>query len=210
MVSPALTRVAIYGRVSIDDIAQDLESELMQLRAWCAYNHCVVVDEYVDRESAGKKAYRQTERARLFADAARQKCDMVLVFSLDDFSWKGVGPTIVDIQRLARCGVAFHSYAEDHLCTDNEAVSGVLIRVIDSLARLERQKISKGTKAGLRRARARGKRLGRAPFSDAQLKKLRAALDTGENWHRVSRSTGIPYSTVQKHARRQGYEAPGG
>jgi DNA invertase Pin-like site-specific DNA recombinase len=210
MVAPTPTRVAIYGRVSIDDIAQDLESELMQLRAWCAYNHCVVVDEYVDREIATKQAYRQTERARLFADAARGHFDMVLVVSLNDFARKGVGPTIVDIQRLARCGVAFHSYAEDHLCTDNEGVSSVLVRVIASLARLEHQKISKGTKAGLRRARARGKRLGRAPFSDAQREKLRAALDTGENWHRVSRSTGIPYSTVKKHARRQGYQAPGG
>ena len=208
MVSP--TRVAIYGRVSIDDIAQDIESELMQLRAWCAYNHCVVVDEYVDRESAAKQAYRQTERARLFADAARGHFDMVLVVSLNDFAWKGVGETVVDIQRLARCGVAFHSYAEDHLCTDNEAVSGVLIRVIASLARLEHQKISKGTKAGLRRARARGKRLGRAPFSDAQREKLRTALDTGENWHRVSRTTGIAYSTTKKHARKLGYQAPGG
>jgi hypothetical protein len=39
--------------------------------------------------------------------------------------------------------------------------------------------------------------------------KLRAALNTGKNWHRVSLSTGIPYSSVKKHARMLGYEPPG-
>jgi DNA invertase Pin-like site-specific DNA recombinase len=65
-----------------------------------------------------------------------------------------------------------------------------------AFAKLEQQKISKRIKAGLRRARAKGKRLGRALFSDDQLQKLQAALDTGANWHRVSRTTGTPYSTV--------------
>jgi len=117
--------------------------------------------------------------------------------------------TAVDLQRLASYGVTFHSFSEPHLSTDNELVRDVLLAVLASLAKLERQKISERTKAGLEWARAKGKRFGRAPFSRTLRQKLEAALNTGENWHRISLSTGIPYSTVKKHARALGYEPPG-
>jgi DNA invertase Pin-like site-specific DNA recombinase len=81
-----------------------------------------------------------------------------------------MGATVVDIQRLVQCGVAFHSFTEEHLCTDNKRACGVLLPVIHPLAKLERQKISERTRAGLERARAKGKRLGRAPFSSHSAK----------------------------------------
>ena len=55
-----------------------------------------------------------------------------------------------------------------------------------------------------RRARAKGKILGRPKFSDGD--ELVLALETGDSWHRVSKVTKIPYSTVKKHARVLGYE----
>ena len=114
-------------------------------------------------------------------------------------------PTIGHLERLASYGVAFHSYTEPMLSTDNELVRDIVLAVMASLAKVERQKISERTKAGLERARARGKRLGRAPFSALNSEKLRMALDAGQNWHAASIATGIPYSTVKKHARELGY-----
>ena len=104
-------------------------------------------------------------------------------------------------------GVGFHSFTEEHLSTDNELVRNVLLAVLASLAKLEREKISQRTKAGLDRARAAGKRLGRPKIADDRLERLRVGLDTGESWHLVSRKTRIPYSTVKKHARALGYRS---
>jgi DNA invertase Pin-like site-specific DNA recombinase len=78
--------------------------------------------------------------------------------------------------------------------------------VLASLAKLEREKISQRTKAGLERARAEGKILGRPKFSEDDRAKLRKALGTGESWHAASKKTRIPYATVKKHARAMGYE----
>lgn len=114
--------------------------------------------------------------------------------------------TVAYLQRLASHGVAFRSFTEEHLSTENELVRNILLAVLASLAKLEREKISQRTKAGLERARANGKRLGRPRFSDGKREKLRRALDTGESWHGVSVMTKIPYSTVKKHARALGYE----
>jgi DNA invertase Pin-like site-specific DNA recombinase len=135
---------------------------------------------------------------------------MVLVWALDRFSRNGLTSTVVDLQRLSSHGVSFHSYSEPHLSTDNELVRDVLLAVLASLAKLERQKISERTKAGLERARAKGKRLGRTPFSAQNREKLRMALDAGKTWYAASVATGIPYSTVKKHARALGYSPPMG
>jgi DNA invertase Pin-like site-specific DNA recombinase len=201
-------RVAIYARVSTDKKGQDPENQLQQLRTWCGRMDYEVVREYVEHESGGKGADQRPQCARLFTDAAKREFDMVLVWALDRFSRNGLTSTVVDLQRLSSHGVGFHSYSEPHLSTDNELVRDVLLAVLASLAKLERQKISERTKAGLERARARGKRLGRAPFSAYNRAKLRMALDTGKPWHAVSMTTGIPYSTVKKHARALGYSPP--
>jgi DNA invertase Pin-like site-specific DNA recombinase len=199
------TRVAIYARVSTDNKGQDPENQLRQLRAWCERMGYAVVSEYVEHESGARTIEQRKEYARLFADASRREFDMVLVWALDRFSRNGMVATVVDLQRLASYGVSFHSYTEEHLSTDNELVRNILLATLASLAKLEREKASQRTKAGLERARAMGKRLGRPPLAPNTRTLLRAALDTGKSWHMVSIETGIAYTTVKKYARALGY-----
>jgi DNA invertase Pin-like site-specific DNA recombinase len=68
--------------------------------------------------------------------------------------------TIMHLQRLASCGVSFHSYTEPHLAADNELVRGTLIALPSSLAKVEAQTISDRTKAGMARAKAERSRMG--------------------------------------------------
>jgi len=203
-------RVAIYARVSTDDRGQDPENQLTQLRTWCAAADHAIVAEFVDHVSGGKSADKRLQFAAMLDAAHRRQFDILLVWALDRLSREGMVPTILHLQRLAAAGVVFHSYTEPLLSTDNEVVRDIVLAVMASLAKMERQKISERTKAGLERARAKGKRLGRAPFSDANLLKLRMALETGISWHAASVETHLAYSTVRKHARLMGYEPPGG
>jgi DNA invertase Pin-like site-specific DNA recombinase len=203
---PAVKRVAIYARVSTENKGQDPENQLRQLRLWCERLGYPVVAEYVEHESGGKSAEQRKEYTRLFADAARREFDMVLVWALDRFTRNGMASTVIDLQRLASHGVSFHSYTEEHLSTDNEIVRNILLATLASLAKLEREKISQRTKAGLEHARAKGKRLGRPPLSQRTQDRLMAALDTGKSWHAVSVATGVPYATVKKYARAFGYQ----
>jgi DNA invertase Pin-like site-specific DNA recombinase len=199
-------RVAVYARVSTDDRGQDPENQLRQLREWCRRVGHPVVREYVEHENGGKGVEYRKQLDALFAGAARREFDLLLVWSLDRFSREGMAATIGHLQRLASHGVSFHSFTEEHLSTDNELVRNILLATLSSLAKLEREKISQRTKAGLERARAMGKVLGRPKFGDGDRAKLRAALDRGKSWHAVSIETRIPYSTVKKHARALGYE----
>jgi DNA invertase Pin-like site-specific DNA recombinase len=144
-------RIAIYARVSTEDKGQDPENQLRELREWCRGHE--IVREYVDRES-GRTSKRQAF-GELFDDAAKRKVDLVLFWSLDRFSREGMVPTILHLQRLGSFGVAFHSYTEAHLSTDNELVRNILLALLASLAKVEAQKISDRTKAGMARAKAK-------------------------------------------------------
>jgi len=202
-------RVAIYARVSTDDRGQDPENQLAQLRAWCTAADHTIVAEFVDRVSGAKGAAKRSQFAAMLDAAHRRQFDLLLVWALDRLSREGMVPTIMHLQRLASARVAFHSYTEPLLSTENEMVRDIVLAVMASLAKVERQRISERTKAGLERARAKGKRLGRAPFGRANCEKLRTVLDTGISWHAASAAVHIPYSTVRKHARLMGYEPPG-
>lgn len=154
-------RVAIYARVSKDDKVQNPENQLRELRAWCGHAGHAITREYVEHESGRKGADKRRQFAALFEDAAKRKFDCVLFWALDQFSREGMAQTIAHLQRLTSYGVTFHSYTEPHLATDNELVRNILLALLSSLAKVEAQKISARTKAGMARAKAKGIRVGR-------------------------------------------------
>ena len=150
-------RVAIYARVSTDDKGQEPENQLRQLRAWCASAGHDIAREYVDHASGRKGAEKRPEFAAMLADAHKRQFDLVLCWALDRLSREGMVPTVLHLQRLASYGVGFHSYTEPMLSTDNEMVRDIVLAVMASLAKIERQKISERTRAGsMRRTKGSG------------------------------------------------------
>lgn len=195
-------RIAIYARVSLDDGRQDAENQLVQLRAWCASAGHEIAAEYVDRASGGKGADKRPQFAAMLDAAHRRQFDIVLCWAIDRLSREGMAATVGYLQRFAAAGVAFHSYSEPHLSTDNELVRDILLAVMASLAKVERQKISERTKAGLARVRAKGVRLGRPTIGD----KVQARIVTlaRENpamtAYAIAKAVGCDVKTAAKYA----------
>src|SRR6516164_4978157 len=193
-------RIAIYARVSTDDKGQDPETQLRQLRQWCADANHTIAHEYIDRESGRKGTNGRKQFAALFEDAHKRKFDCVLFWALDRFTREGMIPTIAYLQRLAGHGVSFHSYTEAHLSTDNELVGNILLAVMSSLAKVESQKIGERTRAGMARARAQGKRLGRPSLDPALQRKIAKQLEAGLSAYAVAKQLGIDAHTVAKYS----------
>jgi DNA invertase Pin-like site-specific DNA recombinase len=200
MILEPFMRIAIYARVSTNDKGQDPENQLRELRAWCVNAGHHVVHEYFDHESGRKGADKRKQFAALFDDAAKRKYDCVLFWALDRFSREGMVPTIRHLERLSSYGVGFHSYTEQHLATDNELVRNILLALLASLAKVEPQKISDRTRAGMARAKASGKRIGR-PTIDGRLRQRIAALAAnGESSYAIGKQLGIDRHTAAKYA----------
>ena len=194
-------RIAIYARVSTDDKGQDPENQLRQLREWCANAGHEVVHEYIDKESGRKGTNGRKHFAALFEDAHKRKFDSVLFWSLDRFSREGMVPTILHLQHLTAAGVGFHSYTEPHLATDNELVRNILLSVLSSLAKVEAQKISERTRAGMAKARAAGKHIGRPSISPKLQKRIASRVAAGEPPYKIAKDLGIDRHTAAKYGR---------
>src|SRR6516225_11591429 len=193
-------RIAIYARVSTDDKGQDPENQLRQLRQWCASDDHELVHEYVDHESGRKGTKDRKQFAALFEDAHKRKFDCVLFWALDRFTREGMVPTIMHLQQLASYGVSFHSYTEPHLATDNELLRNILLAVMSSLAKVESQKIGERTRAGIARARAQGKRIGRPALSPTVRQKIAKQLGKRLSAYAVAKQLGIDAHTVAKYS----------
>jgi DNA invertase Pin-like site-specific DNA recombinase len=193
-------RVAIYARVSTDDKGQDPENQLRELRAWAVNSGHAISGEYVDHESGRKGAEKRKQFAALFDDAAKRKFDSVLFWALHRFSREGTAQTIIHLQRLSSYGIAFHSYTETHLATDNELVRNVLLALLSSLAKVEAQKIPERTKAGMARAKAEGIRIGRPKLGIELRRQIAGRAAKGETPYAIAKALGIDRHTAVKYA----------
>src|SRR5947208_993556 len=141
-------RCAIYARVSTEGRGQDTTNQLAQLRAWCSAAGHEIAAEYIDHASGSKGSDKRPQFAAMFEAAHRREFDLVLCWALDRLTREGMVATVGYLQRLAAAGVAFHSYSEPALCSDNEMVRDVVLAVMAALAKSERERISARTKAG--------------------------------------------------------------
>jgi DNA invertase Pin-like site-specific DNA recombinase len=123
----------------------------------------------------------------------------VLFWALDRFSREGMAQTIAHLQRLTSYGVAFHSYTEPHLSTDNELVRNVLLALLSSLAKLEAQKISERTRAGMARAKAKGIKIGRPKLDFEIRKKIALRAAKGLSPYAIAKALGIDRHTAAKY-----------
>ena len=190
-------RIALYARVSTKDKGQDYENQLRELREFVARKASdgwVLAQEYVDRAS-GKTADRAAFQ-RLFEDASRRQFDLVLFWSLDRFSREGVLETLQHLQRLSSHGVEWFSYREEYLRSIGVFKEAVLA-ILACIAKQERVRLSERVQAGLSRARAQGKVLGR-PRAAVRPERVRRLRQGGLSIRQIAAETGVSPMTVQR------------
>jgi DNA invertase Pin-like site-specific DNA recombinase len=152
-------RICLYCRVSKNDESQDPTNQLNPLRDYAKALGGEIVDEYIDLAS-GSNGDR-IEFKRMLEDADKRKFDLLLLWSLDRLSREGISNTLGYIERLKRGGIALKSLQESWLDTRDEGLGQLLLAIFSWVAQQERKRIVERTMAGLVRAKANGKTLGR-------------------------------------------------
>lgn len=187
-------KAAIYARVSTDDKGQDTENQLMQLRQYCTAKGYEVYKEFTENiTGTGKK--RRPEFEEMMEDARRRKFDILLVWSYDRFSRAGL-KDIHYISDLNQWGVKFVSFQESFLDTSTE-MGELLTPIFAWIAKQEAKKISERTKAGLARAQAQGKKLGR-PKVDVETERIARLRQDGKSLDEIAKELGTSKETVRR------------
>ena len=179
-------RAAVYARVST--LEQEPENQLIELRRYAVARDWSVV-EYVDRGVSGSKDQRPA-LDRLVAAAKRRRFDVVVVWRLDRLG-RNLRHLVTLLEELQHIGVAFVSLGEGIDCTS--PAGRLQLHILAALAEFERARIAERVRAGLVRAKAQGKRLGR-PY------RLLPALDgvKGLSVRAAARRLGVSPATAQR------------
>src|SRR5580692_7134558 len=190
-------KIALYARVSTKDKGQDYENQLRELRAFVerkAGEGWTVAHEYIDKASA-KTADRPAFR-KMFEAASRKEFDLVLFWSLDRFSREGVLETLQHLQKLTSHGVEWFSYREEYLRSIGVFKEAVLA-ILAAIAKQERVRLSERVQAGLSRAKAQGKTLGR-PCVAVNRSKVWALKGAGRSIRQIAAAMKLSHGTVQR------------
>lgn len=186
-------RAIIYARVSTTD--QNPTNQIRELEAYAQKQGWEVLQVIRDKMS-GTKSANDRAGLRKVLDGARQgKYDVLLFWSLDRLSREGTKETLDYLQTLTANGVKWHSYTEQYLSSLGP-FADVVISLLSTLAKQERIRISERTKAGLERAKAEGKTLGRRKGQRMKgtakrmklVKRLRAE---GQSFNAIGQQLGI-------------------
>src|SRR5207249_3244758 len=147
-------RAALYARVSTTD--QNIENQLTSLQAFAGARGWRAV-EFVDHGVSGSKERRPALDA-LLVETRKRKIDVVACVKLDRLA-RSVRHLVTLTQELEALGVDLVVLDQ---AIDTTTPSGrLLFHVLAAIAEFERDLIRDRVIAGIKRAKAQGRRLGR-------------------------------------------------
>ena len=183
------TRVAIYARVSTLD--QSTDSQLLDLRRYVSERGWHSFREYCDNGISGTTDSRPA-LSQLMNDARKRRFDMVLVWRFDRFA-RSTRHLINALEEFKNLGIDFVSYQEN--IDTSSPLGSAIFTIISAVAQLERDIIAERVKAGLRKAVANGKKLGR-PKLDVDVEEVHRLRAKGLSLRAIAKATGISRTTV--------------
>jgi DNA invertase Pin-like site-specific DNA recombinase len=196
-------RVAIYARVSTANNGQDPTMQTRELREYAERRGWTVAGEYVDIGHHGH-IEKRPELDRLMADAHKRRFDCVVVWKFDRFA-RSVSHLLRALESFKAQGIEFVSFSEQ---MDTSTPAGKMVfTVLGAVAELERSLIVERVKAGLRNAKAKGKRLGR-PRVVVDFARMAALRKGGRSLREIADELGVSPAFVHKSLAESKFNSP--
>ena len=189
-----MKRAALYLRVSTVD--QNPETQGIELRQFAKQRGYEIVQEYLDHGVSGTKV-RRPALDQLLKDANRHKFDAVLVWSSDRLA-RSTKHFLQVLDDLSELGIQFLSQREA-IDTDGPLGRAIVV-IISAIAELERSLIVERVRAGMRRAKLEGRRIGRTPLDVDRTALVRDRL-AGLSLTQVSKKYGLSRASVVRFVR---------
>lgn len=187
-------RAALYARVSTDH--QTTANQLTELRSVAERMGWEVVGEYVDHGVSGAKGRDQRPQFDAMLKAAtRREIDIVAAWSVDRLG-RSLQHLVAFLDEIhgKRVDLYLHQQGIDTTTAGGKG----LFQMCGVFAEFERAMIQERIHAGLKRARAAGKRLGRPTVAPTVEAKVRALRRQGKGMIAIARQVGCGVGTVQR------------
>jgi DNA invertase Pin-like site-specific DNA recombinase len=189
-----MKRAAIYLRVSTD--SQTTDNQEIALREIAAKMQWDIVRVYCDHGVSGAKGRdKRPQFDALCKGTTRREFDLVMAWSVDRLG-RSLQDLIGFLSELHSLKIDLYLHQQG---LDTSTPSGrAMFQMLGVFAEFERAMIQSRVKAGLARARANGKRLGRPKIAAGTEDAIRAGLARGAGIRKVAAALGVGVGTVQR------------
>jgi len=185
-------RAALYVRVSTT--GQTVENQERELRAVAERHGWDVVGVFSDRGVSGTKE-RRPGLDRMMQGVARKEFNLIAAWSVDRVG-RSLQHLLAFLGELKAKGVDLYLHQQG---LDTSTPAGkAMFQMLGVFAEFERAMIVERVHAGLRRAKAQGKRLGRPRVAADVEQRIRRELAKGTGIRAVARNLGVGVGTVQR------------
>lgn len=189
-----MRRVALYLRVSTD--TQTVENQRQALTEAAERHGWTITKVFADEAISGAKG-RDKRRGldALWKGVARKEFDVVAAWSVDRLG-RSLQDLVGLLSELHAKGIDLYLHQQG---IDTTTPAGkAMFQMMGVFAEFERAMIRDRVQAGLQRARAQGKRLGR-PMCQPEIEaSIRASLEAGTGIGKTARALGVGVSVVQR------------
>ena len=191
-----MKRAAVYARVSTRNGHQDRETQLLALRQVAKRAGWQIAGEYVEHGISGAKGRdKRPEFDRLLKDATRRQFDLVMAWSVDRLG-RSLQDLVAFLGDLHAQGVDLYLHVQG---IDTTTPGGkALFQMMGVFAEFERAMIQERVCAGLAKARAKGKQLGRPKVAASVEESIRAARAAGKGQVAIARELKVGVGTVRR------------
>jgi DNA invertase Pin-like site-specific DNA recombinase len=185
---------ALYARVSTDQ--QTTENQLKELRAVARRMGWKLDGEFIDHGVSGAKGRDQRPAFdRMLKAATRREFDVIMAWSVDRLG-RSLQHLVAFLGDIHASGIDLYLHQQG---LDTSTPSGrMMFQMCGVFAEFERAMIQERVKAGLARARAQGKKLGRPTVGPSVERAIQKARSKGLGMKKIARQLGVGTGTVQR------------
>lgn len=189
-----------YGYVRVSTDSQTTENQKLVITEWCNVNG-FRIDSWISETISGTK--KPEERKLGYLLDSLQKNDILIVTEISRLG-RSLIMIFDELQLLLDKGVCLYAIKENFKLVD-DIQSKVLAFAFGLSAEIERNLISERTKAGLARARAKGKKIGHSKgykLYNVKLRKyesnIREDLQQGKSIYFIAKKYGVKWQTAKR------------
>jgi len=198
----------LYARVSTDrkmtatKRRQEVENQLREMRAFAKEKNWQIGREFIDRiTGTGKKRREQLDEMMAACARREQGVQIVLIWALDRLTREGPLKTLLMVNRLESSKIRVKSLKEPWLDPDSPLYE-LLLPIFAWIAKQESLRRGERVRAGMERAKEKGKRFGR-PRADANPRQIASLRASGHSLRAIARQLGISEGTVRRSLRKR-------
>jgi len=189
-------KVAIYCRISKDNLGQDIDRQIHEVREYCKRMDYEIVEEYLD-EGFARTTRNRPSLDKLIKDARQRKFKLVVSDELSRFA--GTPTLLLNLLEELKVWNVNICSVKEGISTDN-AMGELVATMLSAISKMELFNISHRVKSGIANARRKNGNIWgkKTNLTDASTTQILENRKIGWGIKKLAKEFSVSHQTIRK------------